>query len=150
MIDGFFDIQFRLEELDQCGDPLTKLNELVDWELFRNDLIEARRRARGREKKTTAGRKPHDPIMMFKILIIQSLYNLADDAMEYQIKDRISFMRFLGLRLSSVVPDIDRGRTASESMYAGLFHPGTETSSISPRSTIAAKIGLALGMFNRK
>lgn len=126
MIDGFFDIQFRLEELDQCGDPLTKLNELVDWELFRNDLIEARRYARGREKKTTAGRKPHDPIMMFKILIIQSLYNLADDAMEYQIKDRISFMRFLGLRLSSVVPDaktiwLFREQLKDANIVEGLF-----------------------------
>ena len=43
--------------------------------------------------------------MMFKILILQSLYNLSDDEMEYQIMDRLSFMRFLGMALDSRVPD---------------------------------------------
>ena len=42
---------------------------------------------------------------MFKILVIQSLYNLSDGAVEYQILDRISFMRFLGLSLGDRVPD---------------------------------------------
>ena len=36
---------------------------------------------------------------MFKILILQSLYNLSDDQLEFQIRDRLSFMRFLGLSL---------------------------------------------------
>jgi IS5 family transposase len=42
---------------------------------------------------------------MFKILILQSLYNLADDAMEYMVRDRLSFMRFLGLAMTDKIPD---------------------------------------------
>jgi len=43
--------------------------------------------------------------MMFKILVLQTLYNLADEQVEYQIRDRLSFMRFLGLGLEDTVPD---------------------------------------------
>jgi IS5 family transposase len=42
---------------------------------------------------------------MFKILILQSLYNLSDDATEFQIRDRFSFLRFLGLNIGETVPD---------------------------------------------
>ena len=42
---------------------------------------------------------------MFKILILQRYYNISDDQAEYQICDRLSFMRFLGLTLADDVPD---------------------------------------------
>jgi len=56
-------------------------------------------------KKEQRGAKPYDVVMMFKIPVIQSLYKVSDDAVEYQIMDRISFMRFLGLSLGDRVPD---------------------------------------------
>src|SRR5678809_114143 len=43
--------------------------------------------------------------MMFKVLVLQTLYNLADEQVEYQVRDRLSFMRFLGLGLEDTVPD---------------------------------------------
>ena len=43
--------------------------------------------------------------MMFKILILQRLFNLSDDQTEFLITDRMSFQRFLGLALGSPVPD---------------------------------------------
>ena len=92
MLNGFFDIHFRLEQLDKFGDPLVKLNEVVPWESFRAELESIR----DKERKNSAGRKPFDVVVMFKILILQSLYNLSDDAVEYQIRDRLLFMRFLG------------------------------------------------------
>ena len=46
-----------------------------------------------------------DAVMMFKILVLQSLYNLGDDAAEYLIRDRLSFMGFLGLGLADKGPD---------------------------------------------
>ncbi len=101
MFKSFFDIDFRLEELDKAGDPLTKLNEVVEWESFREEL----EGIRDDERKSNAGRKPFDAVVMFKILILQSLYNLGDDSIEYQIRDRLSFMRFLGLSLGDTVPD---------------------------------------------
>jgi IS5 family transposase len=98
---GLFDWQFRFEKLDKNGDPLHQLNDVVDWESFRPTLIGVHEK----ERKSNAGAKPYDVVMMFKILVIQSLYNLSDDAVEYQIMDRISFMRFLGLSLGDRVPD---------------------------------------------
>lgn len=98
---GLFDWQTRFEQLDNGGDPLVKLNEVVRWDLFRGELEAVREK----ERKSNAGRKPFDVILMFKILILQSLYNLSDDQLEFQIRDRLSFMRFLGLGLGDIVPD---------------------------------------------
>ena len=101
MINGFFDIDDRLEQLSKCGDPLVKLKEIVPWDSFRNELS----KVHDKERKNSAGRKPYDTILMFKILIVQSLYNLSDEAMEYQVRDRLSFMRFLELSIGDRVPD---------------------------------------------
>lgn len=101
MIDGMFDLEFRLSDLEKHGDPLVKLDAAVDWEMFRPAL----QTIRDKERKSNAGRSPLDAVMMFKALILQSLYNLSDDALEFQIADRLSFMRFLGLALNKRVPD---------------------------------------------
>ena len=101
MINGFFDIQFRLDDLTKNGDPLVQLNERVNWDLFRPEL----EKIREKERKSSAGRKAFDVVLMFKILVLQSLYNLSDDAVEYQVRDRLSFMRFLGLSIGDRVPD---------------------------------------------
>jgi IS5 family transposase len=98
---GLLDWQIRFDQLDIGGDPLPKLKNLVDWERFRAEL-EA---VRDKERKSNAGRKPFDVILMFKVLVLQSLYNLSDEKMEFQIRDRLSFMRFLGLSLGDAVPD---------------------------------------------
>lgn len=98
---GLFDWQTRFEQLDKGGDPLAKLNALVPWETFRPPLERVRRQGR----KCEAGRKPFDVMVMFKVLILQSLYNLSDDQAEFQIRDRLTFMRFLGLSVSDAVPD---------------------------------------------
>ena len=101
MFKGLFDLHFRLQKIENNGDPLTVLNQVVDWELFRPDLEPLRQK----ERKSNAGRRPYDLILLFKMLILQSLYNLSDDALEQQVLDRISFNRFLGLSLSDSVPD---------------------------------------------
>ena len=98
---GLFDLEFRCRELEKNGDPLVKINQRVPWEEFRNILNTVHEK----DRKSEAGRKPFDVVLMFKILILQSLYNLSDDAMEYQIRDRIFFMRFLGLNIDQRVPD---------------------------------------------
>ncbi len=98
---GLFNWHDRFQKLDKNGDPLFKLNKIIDWDIFRPALETIRDKSR----KTNAGAKPYDVVLMFKILIIQSLYNLSDDGVEYQILDRISFMRFLNLKLGDRVPD---------------------------------------------
>ena len=101
MINGLFDIQFRMDKIDRNGDPLVQLAEVVDWEVFRAP-VEA---MRDRPRKSAAGRKPWDAVLMVKVVVLQSLYNLSDAQTERQILDRLSFMRFLSLSIGSDVPD---------------------------------------------
>ena len=98
---GFFDLQDRLHKIDKNGDPLAKINETVNWEMFRPVL----EKARDKNRQSNVGPKGYDVILLFKILVLQSLYNLSDDATEFQILDRHSFGRFLGLHISQKVPD---------------------------------------------
>ncbi len=102
--DGFFDIAKRHAGLDAKNDPLVKIDEVVPWEDFRPRL-EATLRKATEERKSPAGRKPWDAVAMFKAIVLCALYNLSDDQVEYQLRDRLSFMRFLGLGLEDKVPD---------------------------------------------
>lgn len=90
----------RLKKLSELGDCLERLDD-IDWEMFRPVLKEAMQK----ERKSQAGRPPYDCILLFKTIVLQRLYNLSDDQTEYQINDRISFMRFLELGLGDKVPD---------------------------------------------
>ena len=98
---GFFDRDRRYAALSAAGDPLERLALVVDFELFRDEL-EA---ALARSDRAKGGRPPYDAVLMFKVLVLQTLYTLSDDQTEYQIRDRLSFMRFLGLALEDRVPD---------------------------------------------
>lgn len=98
---GLFDLDLRYRRLSETGDPLVKLSSLIDFEIFRAPLDAALKRSDG----SKGGRPPYDPVLMYKILVLQTLYSLSDDATEFQIRDRLSFMRFLGLGLEHPVPD---------------------------------------------
>lgn len=98
---GFFDQDIRLTKLSKLGDPLEKLNNHIDFEIFR-DLLET---SISKTAKGNGGRKPYDYVLMFKILILQRYYNVSDDQIEYQINDRMSFMRFLNLSIADDIPD---------------------------------------------
>lgn len=97
---GFFDLQQRYQSLEGA-DPLVQLAKAIPWEQFR-PLIE---QIHTQQRKSTAGRPPWDAVLIMKALVLSTLYNLSDDQLEYQIRDRLSFMRFLGLQLEDKVPD---------------------------------------------
>ena len=101
---GFFDTDKRLSALSEQGDPLEAIDRLVPWESFRAD-IEAVVLTPDEAKKSPAGRKPFDAILMLRMLILQSLYNLSDEQVEYQVRDRLSFTRFLRLGIEDGIPD---------------------------------------------
>ena len=101
---GFFDLGNRYSGLDAKNEPLLKIDGVVPWEDLRARLEAVWRRA-DKARKSRAGRKPWDAIVMFKTIILCALYNLSDDQVEHQIRDRLSFMRFLGLGLEGRVPD---------------------------------------------
>jgi len=98
---GFFDINKRYEQLNQLKDPLLELSKLIDFEMFRKEI----EKGLEKERKDNSGRKPFDKVMLFKGLILKRLYNLSDEALEFQITDRSSFKRFLGLNENSTSPD---------------------------------------------
>jgi IS5 family transposase len=97
---GLFDEEFRHEKI-AVKDPLVILSERVNWEQFRPTLENAF--PRGEESK--GGRPPLDRLMMFKIVILQEIYGLSDEQMEFHLLDRLSFQKFIGLGLQDNVPD---------------------------------------------
>src|SRR5438128_1424650 len=101
---GQFVAEKRLAALSAKGDPLEAIDRLVPWESFRAD-IEAVVLTPDAIRKNSVGRKPVDAIVMFRMLVLQALHNLSDEQVEYQVRDRLSFTRFLRLGIEYRIPD---------------------------------------------
>jgi IS5 family transposase len=99
IFDPLFDLQDA--HLKKLGNPFEELQHLINWEIFRPELDKLYKK----ERKSNAGAKPKDVVMMFKGLVVQNLYGLSDDQLEYQLEDRRSFQRFLGLNKHERSPD---------------------------------------------
>ena len=97
-----FDAQNTKENLSELGNPLERLSQVVDFEMFRDALEDV---FENKAKKNNAGAKPYDVVMMFKVMVIKHYYNLSDHQVQYQITDRQSFKDFLGLASGDKVPD---------------------------------------------
>ena len=116
----FFFVDKRDERLEKLGYKLGILQTLIPWEIFRKRL------ERLYKDSPKGGRPPYDCVMMLKILILQSLYNLSDDQTEYQITDSLSFQKFLEIGPEDSVPDaktiwVFRERLKKEGIYDSLF-----------------------------
>jgi IS5 family transposase len=98
---GFWEVEERLKELSAEGDPLEKLDATVDFELFRPVL----RKALGGSHPSKGGRPGFDPVLKFKMLVLQALHGLSLQQTDYLVRDRLSWMRFCGLGPGDVVPD---------------------------------------------
>jgi IS5 family transposase len=98
---SFFDLETQLGKIYAINGFLPKLNALIDWEMFRHDL----QKVREKERLSNAGAKGFDVVLLFKVLVLKSMYNLSDDQTEMQIRDRLSFRDFLGLEIADKVPD---------------------------------------------
>ncbi|MCP1237955.1 transposase, partial [Gluconobacter kondonii] len=120
---GFFDVEEQLARLSGFGDQLEAFSRTVDFEVFRLDLD----KALAYSDESKGGRPVFDPVLMFRMLVTQTLNNLSDERTEYLINDRLSFMRFLGLALSDRVPDartvwLFRERLTQAGAIDGLFN----------------------------
>jgi IS5 family transposase len=82
---------------------ILKLRDLIPWESFRPLLEDLTGYATRDWKK--GGKPPFDPVLMFKVLVLQRFHGLSDDATEEQVFDRTSFKNFLGLRIGDDIPD---------------------------------------------
>jgi IS5 family transposase len=119
---GFFSEENRLSLLSSMGDPLEKVSKAVDFEMFRPTLNKAFQK----ESSGIGGKPAWDCVLMFKILLLQQWYGIADDRTEYMINDRLSFQRFLGLSLGDKVPDaktiwLFRENLTKSALYEKLF-----------------------------
>ena len=92
----------RLEKLAEKKPSLRHLTVAIPWETFR-PLLES---TFPQERKSSAGRKRIDVIVMFKMLLLQQLYNLSDGELEFQVNDRRSFEEFVGLCVMDSIPDV--------------------------------------------
>jgi IS5 family transposase len=109
---GFFDVEDRLAGLSKKGDDLERLAAVIDFELFRPEL----ERAVPRADRSKGGRPPFDHVLMFKVLILQTQNNLSDERTEFYLRDRLTWMRFLGLGLGDPVPDANTIWTFREAL----------------------------------
>ncbi|WP_191092361.1 IS5 family transposase [Francisella sp. SYW-2] len=98
---GLFDLEFHENRIRDYQTALSKLDAVIDWEMFRETLESAL----CTKPNGLGGRPPYDKVLMFKILILQKYYNLSDEQTEFQISDRTSFRQFLGLEIGDKVPD---------------------------------------------
>lgn len=146
---SIFDETKRKKKLTKMGDVLQQINEVADWNAFRGVLDSVF----PKKDKPNDDRQTYDSLLMFKILIIKRLYNLSLDQTEFQINDRISFMRFLDLGLENTVPDAktiwnyentlandEAGRQLFDLFFAQLLQKGyiTRAGSIIDASFIEA------------
>ena len=111
-----FDAENSARKLSEIGNPLEKLDSVIDFEMFRSRL-EASMVNHGTKSK--AGAKQYDVVMMFKVMVLRQYYNLSYEQTEYQIIDRSSFKRFLGLASGDKVPDANTIRNFFEGLKEG-------------------------------
>lgn len=115
---GLFDSLDRLDKIDSMGDPLLNLNKIMDWDIFTPVLALLPQL----DPKGPGGRPGFHPHFMFKILVLQSVYGLADEQTQFQILDRRSFHRFLDITAADPVPDQNTIREFREKLVrAKLF-----------------------------
>jgi transposase, IS5 family len=111
---GFFEVEERLALLSAKGDGLERLAAVVDFEILRPEL----ERAVPRSDRAKGGRPPFDHVLMFKVLVLQTQNNLSDERTEFYLRDRLTWMRFLGLGLGDPVPDANTIWTFREALTA--------------------------------
>ena len=109
---GLFDVEERLAGLLKKGDDLERLQAVVDFEPFRPEL----ERAVPRADRSRGGRPPFDHVLMFKVLILQTQNNLSDERTEFYLRDRLTWMRFLGLGLGDAGPEANTIWTFREAL----------------------------------
>ena len=97
---GFVDREDRLSKLEKLDDPRPRPDSIVAWQVF-HPLLKA---IHQKQRKSPAGRKPHDMTLVFKMRVLQGLYNFSDNQAEFHVRDRASFQRFLGLAPADAVP----------------------------------------------
>lgn len=107
---GLFGLSDHMKRLSADGDPLEVLSQVIDFEAFRPTLVTALAYSHGAK----GGRPPYDPVVMLKVLVLAAQNNVSDARMEWLIRDRLSWLRFLGFDLGAATPDANTIRMFRE------------------------------------
>ncbi len=106
-----FGLLDHLKRLSPGADPLEELSRIVDFEGSRPILDNALAHSDG-----SKGCRPlYDCVAMFKIVVLAAPNNEADTLLEYLIRDRLSWLHFLGFDLGAATPDANTIRLYRES-----------------------------------
>jgi len=116
---SLFAAEEREAKLDKLGDILQSIGNMVDFAAL-SAQVDA---AAPRPSRELGGRPPFPTELMVRVLVLQQLQGLSDEQVEYQLLDRMSFQRFVGLRDSSQIPD----RTTVWEFRERLVEAGAET-----------------------
>jgi len=121
---GFWDIEERLKAISAKGDPLETLSATVDFEIFRPVLAKALKRS----DPSRGGRPGFDPVLKFKMLVLQTMHGLSLEQTEFLVRDRLSWMRFCGLGLGGAVPDANTlwGEEDQKTVWGTVFPTNRE------------------------
>jgi IS5 family transposase len=124
---SFFPEKSIYHHIDKMGDPLAKLDAVMDWTPF-VAVIDAVRPDKTIDEsgRRIGGRPPIESIKLFKCLMLGEFYNLSDASVEYQVNDRMSFKRFVGLTIEEKSPDANsiwllKEALKSSGKYDALF-----------------------------
>lgn len=117
---GFFSEFFNESDILAFQKPLIRIGALIEWDLFRADL------EKNFSFSSEGGRPRFNPLLMFKILVLQKVHGLLDDETHFQIVDRRSFKLFLGMTDQDQVPDGQtiadfRNALVAQKMFERLF-----------------------------
>ena len=119
-----FAADVRKEKIDRLGDPLTAIEEHIDFAALTAEVD----RVAPRPVSLQGGRPPFPTEVMVRILVLKRMYTLSDEQMEYQLLDRMSYQRFCGLANSANIPDRTTiwtfenriGDSGAQALFAGV------------------------------
>ena len=80
-----FGVSLSYERIKKLGDRLEPISNLINWNKFGEFFV----------RISNVGRPPYDPVLMIKLMVLQSWYGISDEELEYQVADRITFQKFL-------------------------------------------------------
>jgi hypothetical protein len=109
---GLSELSDHLKRLSAHGDPPEELSQIINSEAFRPILVAALVYGNG----SKGGRPPYDPIAMLKVLVLAAPDNVAGARMEYMIRDRLCWLRFLGFDLGAPTLDANTIRLFHEKL----------------------------------
>ena len=96
---GYFEKHIKT----QSKQALMLIDKMIDWIKLLAPI--EKKLAIEKANLSSAGRKPHDLLVIVKCFILQTIYALSDPRLEEEIADRRSFQMFLGLTSNDSIPD---------------------------------------------